>query len=109
LLISYEYLLMFVLRGHSVGYDSLLLPNKMIKIVKTNLMKEYHIMVEIKMKKKVLSLSDIKKARKKIPNGYSTNDDHPAIIISKKSATIVFKCIQNNDDPKDKEIKTKKK
>jgi hypothetical protein len=52
-------------------------------------MRECHIMVEIKIKKKVLLLSDIKKARKKIPNGYSTNDDHPAIIISKKSATIV--------------------
>ena len=64
-------------------------------------------MVEIKIKKKVLSSSDIKKARKKIPNGYSTNDDHPAIIISKKSATIVFKCTQNDDDLK--EVKTKKK
>ncbi|HTB99986.1 MAG TPA: hypothetical protein VK705_04845 [Ferruginibacter sp.] len=70
-------------------------------------MRECHIMVEIKIKKKVLSLSDIKKARKKIPDGYTTNDDHPAIIISKRSATIVFKCTQNNDDPK--EIKTKKK
>jgi hypothetical protein len=60
-------------------------------------MTESHIMVEVKIKDKILSTKDIQKAKKKLPRNYTTTDENPAIIIGRKSATIVFKCIKHED------------
>lgn len=54
-------------------------------------------MVEVKIKDRILSTKDIQKAKKKLPQNYTTTDENPAIIVGKKSATIVFKCIKQED------------
>jgi hypothetical protein len=63
-------------------------------------MKEWHIMVEVKIKDKILTSKDIRKAKKKLPDDFISTDTNPAVIIGKKSATIVFNCIKIKPEDK---------